>query len=181
MKHRLILVLCLLAVLPAPALSQNNGKNNGNNSKPAASTQKPDLLTRAAELGTFKTLLGALDYADLLETLSKNGPYTLLAPTDEAFASLPKDEYRRLIKDKKMLRRFLLHHVLEGEVSGDTIRDSSELESLSEERIEILNQNGEYYLDKVARILTTDIEARNGRIHSIDRVLVPPYVWKSED
>ncbi|MEZ0367713.1 MAG: fasciclin domain-containing protein [Candidatus Sericytochromatia bacterium] len=171
MKHRLILILCLAAVVSGPAWSQTAPAPASANS----STVKPDLIMRAAQAGTFTILLHALDVADLIETLQKQGPYTVFAPTDEAFKKLPKDTMQRLLKDKPMLRRFLLYHVLSGRISGKTIRDSETADTLSENEIHIRSLSGEYYLDNVARLTATDIEARNGLIHTIDRVLVPPY------
>lgn len=171
MKHRLFPIFCLLATLAAPAV-------NLPAAAAPATTQtdsRPDILTLAAQTGHFKTLLDALDRADLLETLRQDGPYTLFAPNDAAFARLPQDELQRLLRDKRLLRRVLLHHVVTGQIDGDGVRRSDGFSSLSDEAIEIHEHVGEYYLDDVSRILRTDIEGRNGTLHEIDTVLIPPY------
>lgn len=178
MKQRLIMILCLMAGISGIALTANPTQAAAPAKPATSSNQKPDLLTKAAQAGNLKMLLEALDIADLQETLTKGGPYTIFAPSDVAFAKLPKDELQRLMHDKMLLRRLLLHHVVSGEFNGDTVRKSEFFESLSDEKIQIGTLGGEFYLDKMARLVQTDLTARNGVIHVIDRILLPTYQFK---
>lgn len=178
MKQRLTLILCLMALGPTTAFAADKPQPAA--SSAASSKQKPDLLTVASQSGHFKILLEALDVADLLETLSQDGPYTIFAPNDEAFKKLPQDELTRLLKDKKMLRRILLHHVISGQFDGDSVRKSDGFRSITDEDIELKQLVTEYYFDHQARLVQTDLEGRNGVIHEIDRVLLPPAAFKED-
>lgn len=169
------MTICLAAALTlaVPAWSQSTATTPANNT----ANEQPDLLTQAARSGKFTVLLSALDAADLMATLSQDGPYTLFAPSDKAFKTLPKDMMQRLRKDKVMLRRILLYHVTQGRLMAKTVAQDTYSDSLAETNLHFATLNGHHFVDN-ARIVHADIEARNGVMHEIDRVLIPPTMSK---
>lgn len=169
MNYRKSLLFCVLGLMLSAPLAWSQTAT-----QPSSTTQseKPDLLEVAARAKTFRKLLDAVDLADLSKTLKEDGPYTIFAPSDAAFKSLPKDHLQRLKKDKQMLRKFLLHHVVSGSHKLDAVMKADSLDSLNGE-IDVRRLDGEDYLE-TARVISANHEARNGMIHVIDRVLMPP-------
>ena len=134
-----------------------------------------DIIETAAAAGTFKTLAAALREADLVNTLKGRGPYTVFAPTDAAFAKLPKAEVEALLKDKEKLKGILLFHVLPGNLSaaavgkmhdGDKIKTVSGKEFTLGLKNDVMTVNG-------AVVSKTDLQASNGVIHAIDTMIRP--------
>jgi len=134
-----------------------------------------DIIETAAAAGNFKTLASALREADLVNTLKGAGPYTVFAPTDAAFAKLPKAEVESLLKDKEKLKGILLFHVLPGNLSaaavgkmhdGDKVKTVSGKEFTLGLKDNVVTVNG-------AIVSKTDIQASNGVIHAIDTVIMP--------
>ncbi len=134
-----------------------------------------DIIETAAAAGNFKTLASALREADLVNTLKGAGPYTVFAPTDAAFAKLPKAEIESLLKDKEKLKGILLFHVLPGNLSaaavgkmhdGDKVKTVSGKEFTLGLKDNVVTVNG-------AIVSKTDIQASNGVIHAIDTVITP--------
>lgn len=134
-----------------------------------------DIIEMATAAGTFKTLAAALREADLVTTLKGAGPYTVFAPTDAAFAKLPKAEVDALLKDKEKLKGILLFHVLPGSFSsaavakmhdGDKVKTASGKEFTLGLKNNVVTVNG-------AIVSKTDITASNGFIHAIDTVIRP--------
>ena len=123
--------------------------------------------------GRFETLVAAVVAADLAETLSGEGPYTVFAPTDDAFAKLPEGTVEALLADIPALTDILLYHVVEGEVLAADVVELQFAETLLEKDIEIRVKDGMVYLND-AQVIITDIMADNGVIHVIDTVLLPP-------
>ncbi len=129
----------------------------------------------AVQDGRFTTLVAALEAAGLVETLQGEGPFTVFAPTDEAFATLPKGTVDGLLADPEALRGVLLYHVVSGAVKAADVvdLDGQEVTTLSEESVAI-TVDGESVKVNEATVIITDIEGSNGVIHVIDAVLLPP-------
>jgi transforming growth factor-beta-induced protein len=123
--------------------------------------------------GRFETLVAAVVAADLAETLSGEGPFTVFAPTDDAFAKLPEGTVAALLEDIPALTDILLYHVVAGEVLAADVVELQFAETLLEKDIEIRVRDGMVYLND-AQVIITDIMADNGVIHVIDTVLLPP-------
>jgi uncharacterized surface protein with fasciclin (FAS1) repeats len=126
----------------------------------------------AREAGSFNTLLAAAQAAGLAETLDSGGPFTVFAPTDEAFAKLPSGTVEALLQDPETLANILLYHVVPGRVFAEKVLTQKRLLSLYGPSISVSVQEGAFVND--SRILATDIEADNGVIHVIDAVILPP-------
>jgi uncharacterized surface protein with fasciclin (FAS1) repeats len=133
-----------------------------------------DIVDTAAAAGSFSTLAKALEAADLVETLKGKGPYTVFAPTDEAFAKLPAATLDDLLKpeNKARLRRILTYHVVPGRVSASEVVKLRSAQAVSGDTIDI-TANGATVMVDGARVLKTDIGASNGIIHVIDAVILP--------
>jgi uncharacterized surface protein with fasciclin (FAS1) repeats len=131
-----------------------------------------DLVDVATEAGAFTTLLAAAEAAGLVDTLRSEGPFTVFAPTDEAFASLPEGTVESLLADPEALRAVLLYHVVAGRVTAEQVvtLDAATSAEGSELRIAL---SGETVLIDDAQVLAVDVEAANGVIHVIDAVLIP--------
>lgn len=133
---------------------------------------KMDIVDTAAKAGQFKTLLAAAKAAGLVDTLKGKGPYTVFAPTDAAFAKLPKGTVDALLKDKKKLQAILLYHVVPGKQMASRVTQRPYLISANKKPLYISTKNGVRIGN--ANIVKTDIAASNGVIHVIDTVLMPP-------
>ncbi len=128
----------------------------------------------AVEDGRFTTLVTALQAADLVETLSGEGPFTVFAPTDDAFNKLPEGTIEALLADIPALTDILLYHVVSGEVLAEDVVLLEEAETLLEEMIQIKVEDGKVFLNEDVEVIITDILADNGVIHVVDTVLLPP-------
>lgn len=135
---------------------------------------KSDIVDTAASAGSFNTLVAAVKAADLVDTLKSDGPFTVFAPTDEAFAALPSGTVENLLKpeNKDTLVKILTYHVLAGKVMSADI-DSKILspETVEGSTVNINATNGVMIDD--ANVIKADIEASNGVIHVIDKVIMP--------
>jgi uncharacterized surface protein with fasciclin (FAS1) repeats len=130
-----------------------------------------DIIETARSAGSFHTLLAALEAADLTDALRADGPFTVFAPTDEAFAKLPEGTIEGLLKDKEKLQAILTYHVVPGKVLAKDVTKLASAETLQGQKVRI-GQRGAVTVDN-ARVLTTDVAATNGVIHVIDTVLLP--------
>ena len=142
---------------------------------PARAQQTKDIVDTAVAAGSFKTLAKALAAADLVGTLKGPGPFTVFAPTDEAFAKLPTGTLDNLLKpaNKAMLVRVLTYHVVPGKVMAADVVKINSANAVSGDALHIKVADGTVTVDN-ARVVKTDIAASNGVIHVIDRVLLPP-------
>jgi uncharacterized surface protein with fasciclin (FAS1) repeats len=131
-----------------------------------------DLVETASTAGTFNTFLKGLEVSGLKETLKGAGPYTVFAPTDEAFAKLPAGTLDRLLKDKEQLKKVLLHHVISGSVAAKDVMSMKSATSLEGSTLSIEHTENKVLVDR-ANIIQTDIAATNGTLHAIDNVLMP--------
>ena len=142
---------------------------------PARGQQAKDIVDTAVGAGSFKTLATALAAADLVATLKGPGPFTVFAPTDEAFAKLPPGTLDNLLKpeNKAMLIRVLTYHVVPGKVMAADVVKISSAKAVSGDALTVKVMGNVVTVDK-ARVVKTDIVASNGVIHVIDHVLLPP-------
>jgi uncharacterized surface protein with fasciclin (FAS1) repeats len=135
---------------------------------------KPDIVDTAVAAGSFNTLVAAVKAADLVDTLKGDGPFTVFAPTDDAFAALPEGTVETLLKpeNKEQLQAVLTYHVLAGSVmSGDIAGKTLSPQTVNGQTIEVDATDGVKINN--ANVVTADIEASNGVIHVIDTVLLP--------
>ena len=142
----------------------------------AAKTAKKDIVDTAVGAGTFKTLAAALGAADLVKALKGEGPFTVFAPTDEAFAKLPKGTVEELLKpeNKAKLVDILTYHVVSGKVMAETAVTLKKASALNKKEIALEVKDKALILNGSAKVVKTDIEASNGVIHVIDTVILPP-------
>lgn len=164
MKYLKILwVLLMGATLVSPASADNHGK------------MKMDIVETAANAGTFNTLIAAAKAAGLAGALKGDGPLTVFAPTDDAFSALPAGTIETLLKpeNKEQLAMILKYHVIAGNVGSAALADGARLETLAGVDASISKTEGGFNIEN-ARIVATDIEASNGIVHVIDRVILPP-------
>jgi uncharacterized surface protein with fasciclin (FAS1) repeats len=132
-----------------------------------------DIVDTAVGAGSFKTLAAALGAADLVDTLKGDGPFTVFAPTDDAFAKLPEGTVDDLLKpeNKDKLAGILTYHVVAGKVmSGDVVK-LTEAETVNGQKVKIDASEGVKVDD--ATVTTADVECKNGVIHIIDAVILP--------
>ena len=130
-----------------------------------------NLVETAIEAGNFKTLVKAVQEADLVDTLSSEGPFTVFAPTDDAFAKLPEGTIESLLKDKEKLTNILTYHVVPDKVMSDDVIKIKNAKTVNGKELTIDSDNVVKIDD--ATVIKTDIECSNGVIHIIDSVLLP--------
>ena len=133
---------------------------------------EPTLVEVAQQAGSFTTLLAAIDAAGLTSTLEGDGPFTVFAPNDEAFAKIPADAIDALLSDKDLLTQVLTYHVVPGRVTAAEVVGLSSAATVNGKNLTITVDGGGVMVDG-AKVIATDIEARNGLIHIIDDVLFP--------
>ncbi len=137
-----------------------------------ASAEARDIVDTAVAAGSFKTLATALEAADLIPTLKGQGPFTVFAPNDEAFARIPQADLEALLKDKQALTRVLTYHVVPGEVMAADVVKLKEAATVEGTSVAIEVSDGNVKVDD-ANVIATDIVASNGVIHVIDTVIMP--------
>ena len=134
------------------------------------SAQAKDIVDTAVDAGSFKTLATALGAAGLVETLKGKGPFTVFAPTDEAFAKIPKADLEALLKDKAKLTAVLTYHVVPGKVMAADVK-AGKVKTVQGSDITVTTKGG--VMVNKAKVIKTDIVADNGVIHVIDTVIMP--------
>jgi uncharacterized surface protein with fasciclin (FAS1) repeats len=159
MFKRTLLAAAALATLALPAPLR------------ADSHAAKDVVDTAVAAGSFKTLVSALQAAGLVETLKGKGPFTVFAPTDEAFAKIPKADLDALLKDKAKLTRVLTYHVVPGKVMAADVVKLKEAKTVEGQSVTIDAASG-VSVDG-ARVVKADVVASNGVIHVIDSVIQP--------
>ena len=132
-----------------------------------------DIVATAVGAGQFNTLVAAVKAAGLVEALQGKGPFTVFAPTDEAFAKLPAGTVEGLLKDPKALSNILLYHVVPGAVKAAAVKDGLTAKTLQGSPVTFKVMDGKAMIDG-ANIVATDVMASNGVIHVIDSVILPP-------
>ena len=162
-------LLVAAMVMPAPAL-------DGCSSSKAVTVanKEKSIIETAVAAGNFNTLAAALEAGDLIEPLSGKGPFTVFAPTDRAFAALPKGTLESLLepKNKGTLQAILTYHVVPGRLEAKKVLKSSFADTLNGQRIGFKVDDNGAFVDG-AKITTTDIKCSNGIIHVIDAVILP--------
>jgi uncharacterized surface protein with fasciclin (FAS1) repeats len=150
-----LIALSAAAVFSFAANAANHGK---------------DVVDTAVAAGQFKTLATALQAAGLVETLKGKGPFTVFAPTDEAFAKIPKADLDALLKDKAKLTAVLTYHVVPGKVMAKDVK-AGKVKTVQGSELTVATMGG-VTVDN-AKVIKTDIAASNGVIHVIDTVVLP--------
>lgn len=160
------LALAALLAVPVSAVAQ---ESQGYAPAPATTG---DIIETATKAGSFTTLATALEVAGLIETLKGEGPFTVFAPTDEAFAKLPEGTLDALLKDQEKLTAILTYHVVPGEVMAAQVAQLETVKTVNGKELEIATADGKVMVGK-ATVTQADIPATNGVIHVIDTVLLP--------
>jgi len=166
---RVTFVLSLAAVVSLVAIATGFAAEGK-----AKKKMRPDIVDTAVAAGSFKTLAAALEAADLIETLKGKGPFTVFAPTDEAFAKLPKGTVEDLLKpeNKEKLVGILTYHVVAGRVMAADVVKLTEATTVQGSKVKIKVSDGKVTVD-AANVVKTDIGCSNGVIHVIDAVILP--------
>lgn len=166
MKLRHLFGALALAALALPAAADHHKK--------AKESQK-DIVETAVEAGSFETLVAAVKAADLVEALKGEGPLTVFAPTDEAFAKLPEGTVEDLLKEENQdkLVSILKYHVVSGKVMAETAMTLTEAKTLNGEKVSIEKKDSGLYVGG-AKVVKADVKASNGVIHVVDSVILPP-------
>jgi uncharacterized surface protein with fasciclin (FAS1) repeats len=166
-RFRLIAVglaaVSLLAVSAGPALAQSNME------------AKPTVVDIAASSEDFSTLVTAVTAADLGTTLSGNGPFTVFAPTNEAFAKIPASQLQAILADKALLTKILTYHVVPDRVLAKQLKKRQVVDTVEGNAVEIVKKKKGAFIEG-ARITQTDLKGSNGVVHVIDTVILPPGV-----
>jgi len=153
-----------------PAAQQEYGY--GDKDKKDKKASKANIVETASSAGKFSTLLTAAKKAGLAETLSDGGPFTVFAPTDEAFSKLPDGTVQNLLDNPEQLKQVLLYHVLDGKVKAKKAMKTDEAKTLQGQTLQ-LEANGKTLMINNAKVIMADVMASNGVIHAIDTVLLP--------
>ncbi len=168
-------IVGIIATVAAASLIMSSvGMAGAYNKTKSAAVDKSgkDIVQVAKAAGSFNTLLTALKAADLAKTLKGKGPFTVFAPTDEAFAKLPAGALDALLKDPQALKGVLLYHVVSGKVLAKDVVTLTEATTVNGQKVGINSASG-VVLNGSSNVIKTDILASNGVIHVIDTVLMP--------
>ncbi len=139
----------------------------------AGVTSNEDIVDIAVANGSFNTLVAAVKAAGLVETLKSEGPFTVFAPTDAAFAKLPAGTVEALLADKEKLTEILLYHVVAANVPASVAVTLTEAKMINGKFVDIEKSDDGLFIND-SKVIKADIEAKNGVIHVIDTVLLPP-------
>lgn len=171
MKIVALTIVAALFMLAFSAGAADDAKMNSGNE-----SQK-NIVDTAIAAGDFKTLTEAVKAAGLVETLSGPGPFTVFAPTDEAFANVPKGVLDALMANKTLLTAVLTYHVVPGEVMSSDLKDGMSVKTVEGSDVKIA-VGPEGVMVNNAKVIKPDIKASNGVIHVIDSVILPPAATK---
>jgi len=168
-----ILLVFILVVAVAGCSGEKKEEEPEQKAPPEAKmAPEKDIVEIAVADGRFKTLVTAVKAADLVKTLKGEGPFTVFAPTDEAFAKLPEGTVDALLDDIPKLKSILLYHVVPGKVMAADVVELTEAETAMGDMVSIKVSGDKVMIDD-ATVVITDIEASNGVIHVIDSVILP--------
>jgi uncharacterized surface protein with fasciclin (FAS1) repeats len=165
--QRFVVLGLVVALGTVPAFA---GSSCEQSARQAANSS--DIVATASSAGSFNTLVAAVQAAGLVDTLQSDGPFTVFAPTDEAFAKLPEGTIDQLLANPDQLREILLYHVVPGKVMASDVVSLSSATTAQGSDIEIMLADGGVRIDN-ATVTATDIETSNGVIHVIDTVIIP--------
>ena len=157
--------LLIITLLSTNAMSGGYGK----------ATKQKDIVDTAVSAGSFNTLVAAVKAAGLVDTLKSDGPFTVFAPTDEAFAKLPEGTLESLLKpeNKDQLAAILTYHVVSGKVKAKDVVKLSSASTVQGSDVAIMVKDGGVVLNNSSNVVKTDIKTSNGIIHVIDTVILP--------
>ena len=160
-----ILTLLLMTLFSISALAGGSYKK-----------ESKDIVDTAVAAGSFTTLVAAIKAADLVDTLKSKGPFTVFAPTDEAFAKLPAGTLESLLKpeNKDQLVAILTYHVVAGNVKAKDVVKLTNATTVQGSDVSIMIKDGGVVLNDSSNVVKTDIKTSNGVIHVIDTVILPP-------
>ena len=163
------------AAQKAKAMAQAKAQAQAHVQTVAFNADRKDIVETAVGAGSFKTLVAAVQAAGLVETLKGTGPFTVFAPTDEAFAKLPAGTVESLLKpeNKEKLVAVLTYHVVPGKVMAADVVKLTEAPTVQGSKAQVKVADGTVMIDN-AKVVKTDIETSNGVIHVIDAVILPP-------
>ncbi len=166
MRRTRLMALTALALFAAAPLAAQHGQDYEKPSK--------DIVDTAVAAGSFQTLVAAVQAAGLVETLKGDGPFTVFAPTDEAFAALPEGTVETLLKpeNKDKLIAILTYHVVGGSVTSSDVVELDSAPTVQGQSVTIEVKDGSVMIDG-AKVVAADIMASNGVIHVIDKVILP--------
>jgi uncharacterized surface protein with fasciclin (FAS1) repeats len=164
----------LNALVAAGLLFAGAAKAQMNHSTSAAGYATDDIVDVAVAAGSFNTLAAALTAAGLVETLKGEGPFTVFAPTDEAFAKLPEGTVEALLQDKEKLTAILTYHVVAGRVTSGQVVKLDRATTVNGQDVKIMVKDGSVWVNN-ATVVKADVEASNGVIHVIDTVILPEW------
>jgi uncharacterized surface protein with fasciclin (FAS1) repeats len=164
---RFVVFGMILALGAVPAFA---GGSCGSSAKQAANSN--DIVATASSAGSFETLVAAVQAAGLVETLQSDGPFTVFAPTDAAFAKLPDGTVESLLANPDQLREILLYHVVPGKVMAADVVSLDSATTAQGSDVHIMLADGSVRIND-ANVTATDIETSNGVIHVIDTVIIP--------
>jgi uncharacterized surface protein with fasciclin (FAS1) repeats len=178
MKNKLFAMIAILALVVA-ACSSDDDADEATTTTAAAATETTEAMVEntivdVAINNGFTTLVAAVQAAGLVETLSGEGPFTVFAPTDEAFAALPEGTLDDLLADPEALAEILTYHVVSGEVLAADVVGLTSATTVQGSDIAIEVVDGGVVLNGSANVITTDVDASNGVVHVIDAVILPP-------
>ena len=168
-RARFTIIAALALALVAAACSTDDAETTTT----AAPAAEQNIVEVADAAGSFTTLLAAAEAAGLVDTLMGEGPFTVFAPTDDAFAALPEGTVEGLLEDPAALAEILLYHVVSGEVRAETVVTLASATTVQGSDVSIVVDDGGVVLNGSANVTTTDVDASNGVIHIIDAVLLP--------
>ena len=161
---RIALVPFLVAAVAAAAVASPSS---------ASPRAESDIVGTAIAAGDFTTLTKLLKSAGLVATLRQKGPYTVFAPTDAAFAKVPKATLNALMMDKAKLKAVLLYHVVAGKLTAKDVAKLNSAKTANGKSVTIRVAGGNVFVNS-AKVIKTDVMATNGIIHVVNRVLIPP-------
>jgi len=161
MKKNLLGIIALSVVFLASGMFHLNAKMG-----------EKTIVETAVAAGSFNTLVTAVKAAGLVDTLSGEGPFTVFAPTDDAFAKLPEGTVEALLKDKEKLTAILTYHVVAGKVMAKDVVNLTEAKTVNGQSLTIMVKDSTVMVDN-ATVIKTDIVCSNGVIHVIDAVVLP--------
>jgi PGF-CTERM protein len=167
MKIGIISIAAIILLLASSALASETVAST------ASTNETQNILETAIAAGNFSTLVEAVEAAGLADTLRGAGPFTVFAPTDEAFAKIPKEQLDALIGNRAALISVLNYHVVPGKVVSSDLANGMKLKTIEGQELTVNITDGSVMIDG-AKVVQPDIMASNGVIHAIDSVMMPP-------
>lgn len=172
MKMKIITILAALLLLASLAEASDYA------SKTAGNESQKNIVETAVAAGNFNTLVEAVKAAGLVDTLSSPGPFTVFAPTDDAFAKVPKAVLDALMANKTLLTAVLTYHVVPGEVMSSDLKNGMSAKTVEGSDVKITIDPAGVMVNN-AKVIKADIKASNGVVHVIDAVILPPVAAKA--